>query len=268
MAEQRDRVPNSGFFDTLWRHKLLIIIGTLLGLGVGLWIATIQPTIYTAESRVFLSSQSGFDALSDGPFTSDPSRYLDQQAAILTSRPLLTRALVLGASGTDVAELKGSLDVIASAESDVLTVRATADEPTTAASRVNATIASYREYQRAHVAAQLAALGSLSSAEEKRAASQRAAVFGDGVELVEQASVTASTSAVRNATVLAVVGALISLAISFALSGRRARRHGRSPSPDAESHSDDFTAAEQESATPEEEAHTGSARQTVGSGTP
>ena len=70
MAEQ-DRVPISSFLDTLWRYKLLIIIGTLLGLGVGLGIARMQPTIYLAESRIFLSSQSGFDALSDGPFSSD-----------------------------------------------------------------------------------------------------------------------------------------------------------------------------------------------------
>ena len=265
MSEQLDRVPNAGFLETLWRHKLLIIIGTLLGLGVGLGVATMQPTIYTAESRVFLSSQAGFDPLSDGPTSSDPSRYLDQQAAILTSRPMLTRALVLGAAGTDVEELKDSLDVIASAESDVLTVRATAEQPAAATSRVNATIASYREYQKAHVAAQLAAIGSLSSSEEKRAASQRAAVFGDGVELVERASVTATTSALRNATVLAVVGALISAAIGFALSGRRSRRSGRLAGSDTVPGSDGIAAADDAFATPEVPA--GSAWHPVGART-
>jgi len=265
MAEQLDRVPNAGFLETLWRHKLLIIIGTLLGLGLGLGVATMQPTIYTAESRVFLASQAGFDPLSDGPTSSDPSRYLDQQAAILTSRPMLTRALVLGAAGTDV-ELKDSLDVIASAESDILTVRATAEQPAAATSRVNATIASYREYQKAHVAAQLAAIGSLSSSEEKRAASLRAAVFGDGVELVERASVTATTSALRNATVLAVVGALISSAIGFALSGRRSRRSGRLAGPDTVPGSDALTVADDEFATPE--VPTGSALHPVGARTP
>jgi capsular polysaccharide biosynthesis protein len=228
VADHPETESSPTFFSTLWRHKLLIIVGTLVGLGLGLGAALAQPTIYTAESRVFLSSQSGFDALSDGPFSSDPSRYLDQQAAILTSSPLLTRALALGASAADVEELKDSLDVIASAESDVLTVRATADEPTAAASRVDATIASYREYQKAQVAAQLAAIGSLSSSDERRAANQRAAVFGDGVELVEQASVTSSTSAVRNGTVLAVVGALVSSGIGFASSARGNRRQQRS----------------------------------------
>jgi hypothetical protein len=131
---------------------------------------------------------------------------------------------------------------------------------------VNATIASYREYQKAHVAAQLAAIGALSSSEEKRAASQRAAVFGDGVELVEQASVTATTSALRNATVLAVVGALISAAIGFAMSGRRRRRQISVAGPDADSGSYSLADADQEPATPEAAAE--SARLTVGSRTP
>ena len=156
--------------------------------------------------------------------------------------------------------------MIASAESDVLTVRATAAQPTAAASRVNATIASYREYKKAQVAAQLAAIGSLSSSDEKRAASQRAAVFGDGVELVEQASVTATTSALRNATVLAVVGALISSAISFAMSGRRRRRQIRLAGRDTDSGSDGLAAADQELATPEAPAEP--ARLTVGSRSP
>jgi capsular polysaccharide biosynthesis protein len=220
-------VPATNFLSVLWRHKLLILICTLLGAGLGLASGMLQPSTYLAESRVFLSSQSGFDALAGQQDSANPSRYLDQQAALLTSTPLLTRSLALGADASDVQELRDSLDVVASAESDVLTVRGTATGPDAAASRVDATIASYREYQKAQVADQLKAVDSLSNADEKRLANQRAVIFGDGVELVEQASVTATGTVLRNATVLGVVGALIGSAIAFVSSARRGRRAGR-----------------------------------------
>lgn len=239
MSERQSAsAPDTNFLSVLWRHKLLILICTLLGAGLGLASGMLQPTTYTAESRVFLSSQSGFDALADRQDSSDPSRYLDQQAALLTSSPLLTRSLALGAEAAGVEELRDSLDVIASAESDVLTVRGTADQPDAAASRVDATIASYREYQKAQVADQLEAVDSLSNADEKRLANQRAVIFGDGVELVEQASVTATGTVLRNAAVLGVVGAMIGSAIAFASSARRSRGERR-PSGDSTPTEDD-----------------------------
>ena len=205
---------------TLRRHLGLIAALTVAGLVIGILVGALQPKSYTAESRVFLSSQSSFDALG-GDFATDPSRYLDQQAGVMTSRPLLAEALERGASAQDVEELQQAVEVLASAESDVLTVRATASGPEDAVARVENVIAAFQDYQTELVKAQLEAVESVSNAGERRLAQQRAAVFGDGVQLVETASVTASTSVIRNATVLALAGLLLGLAIAFARDARR-----------------------------------------------
>ena len=225
-------------FSILWHYIVLIVATTVAGLTVGLLIAHFQPTSYSAESRVFLSSQASFDALADGQYASDPSRYLDQQAAIMTSSPLLQRAIELGAESADEAELKASLAVIASAESDVLTVRATAPASEQAGARVDDIITAYREYQRSLVTTQLSSIELVSSTDEKRIAQKRAAVYGDGVALVEKAFVTEASSAIRNASVLAVAGLLLGSGLALALNGRRnaggPRSRGRDHSTSAE----------------------------------
>lgn len=232
----------SEILSSFLRHKLLILGGILLGLLVGLLVATLQPTTYQAESRVFLSSQSGFDPLSDGQFGSDPSRYLDQQAALMTSSPLLVKAIAMGGQADSVKEYQKSLEVVTSSDSDVLTVRATGSSSAEATSRVDSTVAAYRDYQKTQVAERLSAIDKLSTKEEQRAAEQRAVAFGDGVELVEEASATARSSAIRNASVLSLVGLFTSLAIALIIESRPSRsgptptrrgmRTGRRSAPD------------------------------------
>jgi capsular polysaccharide biosynthesis protein len=207
----------------LRRHLGLIIALTVGGLLVGLLVGLLQPKSYTAESRVFLSSQASFDALG-GDFASEPTRYLDLQAGVMTSRTLLAEAVKGGAPARDAQELQDALEVVPSAESDVLTVRATAGDPEQATERVDKVIEAFRDYQVDLVQKQLKAVESVSNAGEKRLAQQRAAVFGDGVQLVEDASVTTSTSAIGNATVLALAGLLLGSAIALARDTGRDRR--------------------------------------------
>jgi capsular polysaccharide biosynthesis protein len=221
VADGSTLTRSASVFTILWHYIVLIVAFTVAGLAAGLLIAHYQPTSYSAESRVFLSSQASFDALADGQYASDPSRYLDQQAAIMTSSPLLQRAIELGAESVDKAELKASLAVIASAESDVLTVRATALASEQAGARVDDIITAYREYQKSLVITQLNSIELVSSTDEKRIAQQRAAVYGDGVALVEKAFVTKASSAIRNASVLAVAGLLLSSGLAFAMNGHR-----------------------------------------------
>lgn len=221
-----DGVPTSGtsaLLTRVRRHLALIAGLTVAGLLLGMLVGSLQPKSYTAESRVFLSSQASFDALG-GDFNTDASRYLDQQAGVMTSRPLLAQAVKLGAPADDVEQLQESVEVLASAESDVLTVRAVAADPEQATQRVDNVIAAFRDYQEKLVKAQLKAVESVSNAAEKRLAQQRAAVFGDGVQLVEDASVTASTSVLRNASVLALAGLLLGLALALARDVKRDAR--------------------------------------------
>ncbi len=212
----------------LLRHIVLIATCTVAAVVVGALASFLQPRMYTAELRVFLSSQAAFVALEDGSFGSDPSRYLDQQAAVMTSEPLLESAIEKGAAGPEVVDLKRAVEVIPSAESDVLTVRASASDPEEAAARADALVAAYRDYQEALVRDQVAAVREVSNADDTRRARQRAAIYGDGVGLVEDASVTRTSSLVRNALVLGLVGLLLGSAAAVML---ETRRRGRKAGP-------------------------------------
>jgi capsular polysaccharide biosynthesis protein len=226
VSEIEVRQLPTNILSSIWRHKVVIVASALIGLLIGLFISWLQPPSYTAQSQVFLSSPAPFNALDDGG-SSDPSRYLVQQATLMTSAPLLRSAITAGATASNTAELGESLDVVASDEADVITVRATGDDADQASSRVDGVVAAYRQYQKAEVATQLAAVSKLGTPATKAVAAQRAAVFGDGVELVEQASVSKDSTAIGNASVLAVVGVLASLGYAAAKDARSAARMAR-----------------------------------------
>lgn len=211
--------PQAAFFTVLWGHKVALVAGALVGALVGLLISFLQPVSYTSESRIFFSSQSIFDPLGSSTFTSDPTRYLQQQAALLTSEPVLLQAVENDSTIGDVTEVRDALDVTASAVADIVTLTAEADSAPRAAARVAAVVNAYRDVQRAVIADRVSALSDLSTAGERRQIGQRAALYGDGVSLVEPASTSEVSSLIRNTTVGGLVGLL--LALAFALTRRR-----------------------------------------------
>lgn len=206
-------------FSLLWQHKFALAAGALAGILLGLLISLLQPTAYTSESRIFFSSQSTFDPLGTNSFTSDPTRYLEQQAALLTSEPVLTQAVEADETIGDMTEVRDSLTVTASGEADIVTIKAAADTGDRAEDRVVAVVDAYRAFQQAAITDRTNALTDLSSSGERRQIEQRAALYGDGVALVEPPAAEEVSSLIRNTTVGGLVGLL--LALAWALGRRR-----------------------------------------------
>lgn len=221
--ESAPRVGVISIVDTFSRHLLFIMLTSLVALGAGMLIGSAQPEAYTAESNLFFTSSAPYDAVGSGRDESNATRYLSQQSAIMTSGPLLTRALELGAPASGVDELREAIDVNVSIQADIATVSASAGSPETAVSRVENVIAAYREHQGNAVSEELAAVEGGGDDGDARTARLRAVAYGDGVGVVTSPAVTELPLATRGGTLLALVGFLGSLAIAFG-------RDNRSPS--------------------------------------
>lgn len=216
--------PRAGLLPALWRHRGALAVGAVAGVMLGLLASFLQPTTYRSESRIFFSSQSTFNPLGNDSFTSDPTRYLQQQVALLTSEPVLTQAIEADESIGGLVEVQDALTITASSEADIVTVKASADTATRAAARVDAVVDAYRAFQLAAITGQTEALTDLSTATERRQIEQRAALYGDGVELVEPPATEKASALIRNTTIGGLVGLL--LALAWALGRSR-------PTPDA-----------------------------------
>src|SRR5215218_6153147 len=153
-ARQRREEPpwgGSAVMDLLWRHKVLVVLGTLLGASLGLLLTSVQPTTYLAQSAVFLSSHADFDPTGSTDYVSDPSRYVQQQAAMMTSTPVLEKAMGNGAPADSILDLRASLQAEASQDTDIVTVKATAETPAAARARVDKVVRAYQDHARARV---------------------------------------------------------------------------------------------------------------------
>ena len=60
LPDRSSELP-SAVVASIWRHPLLVLGGMALGLGLALGLTTMQPAVFQAESRVFLSSHEEFD---------------------------------------------------------------------------------------------------------------------------------------------------------------------------------------------------------------
>lgn len=224
----------AGLIPAVWRHRGALAAGAVAGVLLGLLASFLQPTTYTSESRIFFSSQSTFNPLGNASFTADPTRYLQQQVALLTSEPVLTQAIEADKSIGGLVEVRDALTITASSEADIVTVKAAADTATRAAARVDAVVDAYRAFQLAAITSQTKALTDLSSATERRQIEQRAALYGDGVELVEPPATEKPSALIRNTTIGGLVGLL--LALAWALGRKKPTPDAGAVRPAAEAH--------------------------------
>lgn len=200
-----------------WRARW-IILGAIIVAGVGGYLLSQgQPSEYRAESRVVLSSSQGFDPLGTQSYQ-EPTRYVANQVSIIGSQPVLEDAAGR-LDNTDAAELASVLDVGASGTNDVLTVTASAATPDAAADRANAVVAAYEDHVRRTVAETAAAAeaATVDASVIDRIRTQ-AAVYGDGIAVVETATPPGEPSApapLRDAFLLAVVAGLIAAGLAL-----------------------------------------------------
>lgn len=198
---------------TLWAYKFGLISCLLFGAAVGYGLSQLQPVRYTAESRVFLSSSSAFDPLDQRSTAGNQERYVVQQAELMTSRPVLDRVRLPAGASTRREALRDLIDVTPSGDSDLVVINATAADPRVAAALADGVALAFQEFTAAQVAdAADRAVAAVTGAEQVAQIRAAAAVYDDGVSIVDRAEVPDSPSQpapLRNTIVLAVLAGLV-----------------------------------------------------------
>jgi uncharacterized protein involved in exopolysaccharide biosynthesis len=156
---------------SIWRYKSLIAAAVLLGALLGSGWAARQPTLYEGVTRVVLAAPGTTslpDETSQPPV--EPARYLDDQAQLMRSSPMLARAVKLSGSRISVETLRQRLEVEVAKDADLLTIRVLDSTATGAAQLANAVAAAYDQFLARQHAIALRQLQNLQSALQARLA--------------------------------------------------------------------------------------------------
>ncbi|WKN48582.1 Wzz/FepE/Etk N-terminal domain-containing protein [Nocardioides sp. Arc9.136] len=213
--DRRVGTDQSQVLASMQRHWVLVLVLTLLGAVAGLLLTNAQPTTYQAESRVFLSSNAAFDPTGMRTYVNDPSRFVEEQAEVMTSTPVLEGAIESGAPADSVLELRKQLEVVPADESDIVTVRASSVSEAAAIAMVDEIVQAYRTHVSAGVAATMEKIDDVVRPDRLQFARREAALFGDGVSLAEPAAAEQTSSLLRNAALLGLVGLMCSIGLSL-----------------------------------------------------
>jgi uncharacterized protein involved in exopolysaccharide biosynthesis len=132
---------------SIWRYKWLIAAAVLLGALLGSGWAAGQPTLYEGVTRVVLAAGSDPTALpGEASYPPDePEGYLRRQAQLMSSSPVLERAVKLSGSRISVQTLRQRLEVDVAPDADVLTIRVVDSTAKGAAQLANAIPAAYEQ---------------------------------------------------------------------------------------------------------------------------
>jgi Mrp family chromosome partitioning ATPase/capsular polysaccharide biosynthesis protein len=164
--ESWEQAPS--LLDAIWRHRLLIAVVTGLAVVAGYWLSSTQEPTYEATTRLFLSDPRSQNVYRDvlRPAV-DPSRYVPQQAARVTSGPTLQRASELLDGEVSPEALAQIVSVDTSIDLDLLLVSARARNPDDAAVLANTVAEAYQDVAReATLADAEAAISELQSARD------------------------------------------------------------------------------------------------------
>jgi uncharacterized protein involved in exopolysaccharide biosynthesis len=107
-----------GLVASVWRFRWLVAAVALAGALAGFGASTLQPVMYEATSKILLAPPPTGDG---GQVQAD--RYVRNQAAFITSPPVLQRAVRLVKGRVTVKQLRKRLVAEPSKESDLVTVR-------------------------------------------------------------------------------------------------------------------------------------------------
>lgn len=204
-AEEAPSIVQAVFRER-WIVLACVLIAGLFGVG----LSQLQQKEYTASSRIFLSAEGDFNPLdADG---GDTARFVANQVAMLNSAQVLegtVRTLRLSVSPYELSE---DIKLTPVVDSSVITIDATAADPTTAKAIADGIPTAYRAYVKARVDERtnqaVETVGTTGAKDDIRSA---AALYGDGVASVEPADLPTGPSSpqpIRNALILALIGFL------------------------------------------------------------
>lgn len=250
-----DEAGAPGLLESISRYRwmvlLIMVVAIALSTAVGLFLA---PRAI-AQATIGLTTPSSTNILVQGPQSdASLSRFASQRALFATSDEVLSIAAGR-LPNTSVYDLQKSVTVTPSATSTSMVVQATGDTPDAAVATVDAVVNAYRTQTTKQVASltttalnsiesnitaiqdglkgkpslaqQQAAATTLSSLTQKASDLQTdSAVFGDGVQFVQAASVDSTISHRLPYTAMAV-GALVGLALGATIAWLRADRNRR-----------------------------------------
>jgi uncharacterized protein involved in exopolysaccharide biosynthesis len=130
---------------SIWRYRWLMAAAVLLGALLGYGWAARQPTFYQGVARVLLVVGSDPTALAGAAPQppGDPEGHLRSQAQLISSPPVLERAVTLSGSRISVETLGQRLEVDVAPDADVLTIRVLDSTARGAAQLADAVTAAY-----------------------------------------------------------------------------------------------------------------------------
>jgi capsular polysaccharide biosynthesis protein len=227
VADEDDRQRSgSGLLPFLLRAAVPVALITLLVGYVAYTRSAERTAVYSATAQVVLSSSENFSPV-DWSGGSNPDRYVQNQAEIMTTVDVLNQAAAILNDGVPGSDLRGDVSAQPVTASDVINVTAEAEDPALAARRADAVANAYAQFTTAQVnaLADQAAQASASNPDEVLQIRARAASFGDGVQVIQPAPVPSDPSSPtpdRDAYLAAAVAFLLSAGL--ALSWRSLRR--------------------------------------------
>jgi uncharacterized protein involved in exopolysaccharide biosynthesis len=130
-----------GLLGSIWCYRWLVTAAVLLGALLGSGWAARQPTLYQGVTQVALVAGSDPTALPPG----EPEGHLRSKAQLMSSSPVLERAVKLSGSRINVETLRQRLQVEVAPDADVLTIRVVDSTARGAAQLADAVAAAYED---------------------------------------------------------------------------------------------------------------------------
>ncbi|HUG85464.1 MAG TPA: Wzz/FepE/Etk N-terminal domain-containing protein [Euzebya sp.] len=134
-----------GLIQSIWRHRLLIVVAATLAGTLGYVVASLEPPTFQATARLLLNDPATVSVFSQDPVDPDPQRHLDNERQRVLSRPVLTLAAEALGDGATPEGLARRIQVEAADDADVLRVTASARSPQQAAAAADAVAVAYQK---------------------------------------------------------------------------------------------------------------------------
>ncbi len=133
-------------FASLWRFKWYIAGAAVLAAVVGFGVSTMQSTVYEAQGELLLNDPrtSGGVAEEIG-IVLDPSRYVRNQAQVMESPQVATRASEILDGTLTFNEVQTSVSATPARDLDVLTINGSQPTANAAVALVDAVVQAYEE---------------------------------------------------------------------------------------------------------------------------
>lgn len=256
-----DEAGAPGLLEAVSRYRWMVLLVTILMIVISTAVGLFLAPRAIAQATIGLTTPSSTNILVQAPQSdASLSRFASQRALFATSDEVLALAASQLPS-TSLIDLQTTVTVTPSATSTSMVVQATGDTPAAAVARVDAVVDAYRTQTTKQVASltttaldsidsnitqlqnilkgkpsaavQQATATTLSSLTQQASNLQTdSAVFGDGVQFVQAASVDSAISHRLPYSAMAI-GALIGLALGSTIAWLRADRNRRVSAPES-----------------------------------